>query len=88
MSVIKDSQLGLDPATFSVGRFAIATAAFLPFLGNALRKKSVRMAGIEMGIWAAGGYLTQAHALLTTEAGRASFISTITVRVQIAYTYG
>lgn len=36
-------------------------------------------AGLELGIWTSAGYLTQALGLMTTDASRASFISTFTV---------
>jgi drug/metabolite transporter (DMT)-like permease len=48
---------------------------------QALRSSNDRIlpAGIELGVWTAGGYLTQAAGLMTIEASRASFISAFTV---------
>lgn len=77
--VIKESNGVLDPATFSAGRFGVASLAFLPFLPAAIRNPRVRAAGVELGLWATVGYLAQGFGLLTTEAGRASFITTFTV---------
>ncbi|KAJ7101579.1 hypothetical protein O6H91_12G087100 [Diphasiastrum complanatum] len=71
----------LDPATFSAGRFAIASLAFSPFLWRALKIKQLGSAGFELGVLASIGYLTQCIGLVTTEAGHASFISTFTVIV-------
>lgn len=78
--LVKDSG-GLDTLTFSAARFLIAAIAFLPFLPQALRSSNDRIlpAGIELGVWTAGGYLTQAAGLMTIEASRASFISAFTV---------
>lgn len=45
-----------------------------------LREPSTLLpAGLELGIWTSAGYLTQALGLMTTDASRASFISTFTV---------
>ncbi|KAF9587098.1 hypothetical protein IFM89_039681, partial [Coptis chinensis] len=41
----------------------------------------IRTAGIELGFWVSLGYLMQALGLLTSDAGRASFISLFTVIV-------
>jgi drug/metabolite transporter (DMT)-like permease len=38
-------------------------------------------AGLELGVWFAAGYITQSAGLLTTDASRASFLSTFTVLV-------
>ncbi|CAK9194476.1 unnamed protein product [Sphagnum troendelagicum] len=81
ISVIKEVESVFDPAFFSLGRFTIASLVFLPFLGNALDDKRLFNAAFELGLWASTGYLTQAFGLLTTDAGRASFISTFTVIV-------
>eukprot|EP00850_Spirogloea_muscicola_P012802 SM000084S23138 [mRNA] locus=s84:355470:357948:- [translate_table: standard] len=81
ISVVKETEAVLDPATFSAGRFVIATIAFSPFLLEALRHPKVRRAGFELGMWSGLGYLSQAVGLLSCGAGRASFISTFTVIV-------
>lgn len=83
--LVKESG-GLDALDFAFLRFAVAGAAFLPFLPGALRDGAgdsehvVLRAGVELGVWTAGGYLTQALGLMTTDASRASFLSTFTVR--------
>jgi len=79
--VLKDGQKNVDPFVFSSARFLLAAAAFSPFLGRAFHDPKVRFPGIEIGIWAAGGYLTQSVSLLTTDASRGAFLSAFTVVV-------
>ncbi|GJP55971.1 hypothetical protein CLOM_g15009 [Closterium sp. NIES-68] len=79
ITVVKEAASVLDPFSFSAARFAIAAAAFAPFLTSALRTPHIRRAGLELGVWASIAYVTQAVGLLTTDAGRASFIGTFTV---------
>ncbi|CAI5462689.1 unnamed protein product [Closterium sp. Yama58-4] len=67
------------PLQFCLGRFAIAALALSPLLPAALANPAVRRCGIEMGLWTALAYLSQAFALITTGAGRVSFISTFTM---------
>ncbi|CAI5462298.1 unnamed protein product [Closterium sp. Yama58-4] len=67
------------PLQFCLGRFAIAALALSPLLPAALANLAVRRCGIEMGLWTALAYLSQAFALITTGAGRVSFISTFTM---------
>lgn len=82
--VIKDSNSSFDPFAFSFLRFTVAAAAFAPFLKAASSDRRVINAGIELGIWTAAGYLLQSQGLLTTDASRASFLSTFTVRAAAA----
>lgn len=63
----------------------MAAAAFTPFLKAASADKRVVSAGVELGIWTAAGYLLQSQGLLTTDASRASFLSTFTVRRSIVH---
>lgn len=79
--LVKDSGGGLDALTFSFLRFAVAALAFSPFLPEALGDDSQTLipAGLELGVWTSLGYLTQAIGLSTTDASRASFLSTFTV---------
>eukprot|EP01018_Ginkgo_biloba_P028470 Gb_08975 [translate_table: standard] len=79
--VIKEAEAILDPSLFSVWRFAVASIPFIPFMFRAWRDVEIRTAGLELGFWVSVGYLTQGIGLLTTEAGRASFISAFTVIV-------
>ncbi|CAI5506782.1 unnamed protein product [Closterium sp. Naga37s-1] len=67
------------PLQFCLGRFAIAALALSPLLPAALSNPAVRRCGIEMGLWTSLAYLSQAFALITTGAGRVSFISTFTM---------
>ena len=47
----------------------------------ASRDRRILGAGVEIGLWTAVGYITQSAGLLTTDASRASFLSTFTVLV-------
>ncbi|EIE22050.1 hypothetical protein COCSUDRAFT_56482 [Coccomyxa subellipsoidea C-169] len=79
--VVKDCEHSFDPFIFALFRFTVAALAFSPFLKKALTSKLIRRGGLELGFWMALGYLTQAQGLITTDASRASFISTFTVLV-------
>jgi drug/metabolite transporter (DMT)-like permease len=70
-----------DPFYFAALRFGVAAAALSPFMLRALRHKKIMRAGVELGLITAAGYLTQSLGLLTTDASRASFLSTFTVLV-------
>lgn len=65
-----------DGTVFMAMRFALAAALFLPFLKPDIK---LAKAGAEIGLWYAGGYVTQALALAHTAASRASLLSTFTV---------
>ncbi|CAI5504037.1 unnamed protein product [Closterium sp. Naga37s-1] len=79
-TVIKGAEeAAIGPLQFCLGRFAIAALALSPLLPTALSNPAVRRCGIEMGLWAALAYLSQAFALITTGAGRVAFIGTFTV---------
>jgi hypothetical protein len=78
--VVKDSISDFDPYAFSALRFSVAALAFSPFLLKAVRDRRVLQAGLELGLWTALGYTLQSQGLLTTDASRASFLSTFTVR--------
>ncbi|GJP46256.1 hypothetical protein CLOM_g5562 [Closterium sp. NIES-68] len=67
------------PLPFCLGRFAIAALALSPLLPASLANPTVRRCGVEMGLWAALAYLSQAFALITTGAGRVAFIGTFTM---------
>lgn len=79
--VLKDGQKNIDPFIFSTVRFLLAALAFSPFLGKAMQQPKVHLPGLEVGFWAAGGYLTQSVSLLTTDASRGAFLSAFTVVV-------
>ncbi|XP_011038630.1 PREDICTED: uncharacterized protein LOC105135456 isoform X2 [Populus euphratica] len=79
--VVKEIEAVMDPATFTVVRFVVAAIPFLPFALQSWDDARIRNAGIELGFWVSLGYLTQALGLLTSDAGRASFISMFTVIV-------
>lgn len=77
--VVKEVEVIMDPAAFTVVRFATSAIPFIPFVWQARGDVRTRNAGIELGFWVSLGYLMQALGLLTSDAGRASFISMFTV---------
>lgn len=79
--VLKESQQDVDPFVFSSLRFIIAAAMFSPFFRLAMRDERVVKAGVEIGVWAAAGYLTQSIGMLTADASRGAFLSGFTVVV-------
>lgn len=79
--VLKESQENVDPFVFSSLRFIIAAAVFSPFMRKAMRDERIVRAGVEIGFWAAGGYLTQSIGMLTADASRGAFLSGFTVVV-------
>lgn len=79
--VVKEVEAIMDPAAFNVVRFAVSAIPFIPFVLQARGDAQTRNAGIELGFWVSLGYLMQALGLLTSDAGRASFISMFTVIV-------
>ncbi|BFG17222.1 hypothetical protein CerSpe_034960 [Prunus speciosa] len=78
-SVVKEVEAIMDPAAFTVVRFAVSAIPFIPFVFRARGDIHTRNAGMELGFWVSLGYLMQALGLLTSDAGRASFISMFTV---------
>ncbi|CAM0913900.1 unnamed protein product [Alopecurus aequalis] len=79
ISVVKDAQTMLDPDLFNMLRFTIAAIPFVPFLVKSLRDMQVFTRGVELGIWVTFAYVAQSIGLVTADAGRASFISALTV---------
>ncbi|GAB4840414.1 hypothetical protein Ancab_021182 [Ancistrocladus abbreviatus] len=79
--VVKEVEATMDPAAFSVFRFAVSAIPFVPFAFRARNDAHTRRAGVELGVWVSLGYLMQALGLLTSDAGRSSFISMLTVIV-------
>jgi drug/metabolite transporter (DMT)-like permease len=79
--IIKEAEASspVDPEAFTALRFFVAALAFTPWLVKGVRDRSTAIAGLELGLWSALGYLTQAEGLLTTDASRASFLSTFSV---------
>jgi hypothetical protein len=77
--VVKEVEAIIDPAAFTVVRFALSAIPFIPFVFQARGDVRIRNAGIELGFWVSLGYLMQALGLLTSDAGRASFLSMFTV---------
>ncbi|KAL1564078.1 hypothetical protein AAHA92_06481 [Salvia divinorum] len=81
IAVIKEVEGFTDPAYFSAVRFVVTTVPFLPFVFKARNDPEVRSYGLELGLWVSLGYLSEALGLVTSDAGRASFISLFTVIV-------
>ncbi|KAL3640727.1 hypothetical protein CASFOL_015695 [Castilleja foliolosa] len=81
IAVIKEVEAFTDPAYFSAVRFGISTIPFLPFIFRARNNTQARNSGLELGLWVSLGYLTEAIGLVTSDAGRASFLSMFTVIV-------
>ncbi|KAF8378620.1 hypothetical protein HHK36_029967 [Tetracentron sinense] len=79
--VLKEVEAIMDPEAFTVVRFAVSAIPFIPFVLRARGDVQTRNAGIELGFWVSLGYLMQALGLITSDAGRASFISLFTVIV-------
>lgn len=79
--VLKEGQESLNPFVFSSLRFVIAAVFFSPYWSRAFKDERVVRAGLEIGIWAAGGYLTQSVGMVSAEASRGAFLSAFTVVV-------
>ncbi|KAJ4713524.1 Drug/metabolite transporter [Melia azedarach] len=77
--VLKAVEEIMDPAAFCAVRFFMSAIPFLPFMFQARDDVKIRNAGIELGLWVSLGYFVEALGLLTSDAGRASFISLFTV---------
>ncbi|GAB2279978.1 hypothetical protein Dimus_014615 [Dionaea muscipula] len=79
--VLKEVEAIMDPAAFSALHFAVSAIPFVPFIIRSRNDAQTRNAGIELGLWVSLGYFMQALGLLTSDAGRASFMTTLTVIV-------
>ncbi|WCJ42071.1 hypothetical protein M5689_022899 [Euphorbia peplus] len=77
--IVKVIEEMMEPAEFSAMRFVMCAIPFLPFVYRARGDVETRNAGVELGLWVSLGYILEALALLTSDAGRASFISIFTV---------
>ena len=65
--IVKEAEAAsADPEVFTALRFGVAALAFTPWLKKGLSEKGIVIAGLELGLWSALGYLTQAEGLLTT----------------------
>ena len=77
--VLKEAEDFFDPFTFAALRFTLAAAVFSPWIKNAVKDRAILMGGLELGIYSALAYMLQSIGLVTSDASRASFISTFTV---------
>ncbi|KAM3294583.1 hypothetical protein ACQJBY_037465 [Aegilops geniculata] len=79
--VLKEVEALTEPAVFNMVRFVIAAIPFIPLVIRAFGDRRTRNGGLELGVWVSLAYLAQAIGLITSEAGRASFIAAFTVIV-------
>ncbi|KAF3321003.1 integral membrane protein [Carex littledalei] len=79
--VLKEVEAITDPAFFNMVRFSVCALPFIPRLFKSSGDFKTRSAGLELGLWLSLAYLSQALGMLTSDAGRASFISAFTVIV-------
>ena len=76
---VKLLQESLDPAALLSARFLLASVAMTPLLRGAT--KEAVFEGLETGAWLALGYITQAIALQTAQAGTTAFLCSLTTVV-------
>jgi drug/metabolite transporter (DMT)-like permease len=76
---VKLLQQTLDPAALLSARFLLASVAMTPLLKGAT--KDAILEGLETGAWLAFGYITQAIALETAQAGTTAFLCSLTTVV-------
>ena len=76
---VKLLQESLDPAALLSARFLLASAAMTPLLKGATKEALVE--GLETGAYLALGYITQAIALETAQAGTTAFLCSLTTVV-------
>lgn len=81
IAVLKEVESVVDPAMFTVVRFASSAIPLVPYMIKARHDLFTRNSGLELGLWVSLGYITQALGMLTSDAGRASFLSMFTVCV-------
>ena len=77
--VLKETEDFFDPFTFAALRFSLAAAVFSPWVKGAAQDSTILRGGLELGLFSALAYMTQSVGLVTSDASRASFISTFTV---------
>lgn len=77
--VLKETEDFFDPFTFAALRFTLAAAVFSPWVKGAVQDSTILRGGLELGLFSALAYMTQSVGLVTSDASRASFISTFTV---------
>uniref|UniRef100_A0A0E0KI10 EamA domain-containing protein n=1 Tax=Oryza punctata TaxID=4537 RepID=A0A0E0KI10_ORYPU len=79
--VLKEVEALTDPAVFNMVRFVVSAIPFIPFAIRAFEDRHVRNSGLELGLWVSLAYLSQALGLISSDAGRASFLTAFTVIV-------
>uniref|UniRef100_A0A0D9VY02 EamA domain-containing protein n=1 Tax=Leersia perrieri TaxID=77586 RepID=A0A0D9VY02_9ORYZ len=79
--VLKEVEALTEPAVFNMVRFVVSAIPFIPFAIRAFGDRRVRNSGLELGLWVSLAYISQALGLISSEAGRASFITAFTVIV-------
>ncbi|KAG8097913.1 hypothetical protein GUJ93_ZPchr0013g37419 [Zizania palustris] len=79
--VLKEVEALTEPAVFNMVRFVVTAIPFIPFAIRAFGDRHIRNSGLELGLWVSLAYLAQALGLISSDAGRASFITAFTVIV-------
>ncbi|KAL5210566.1 hypothetical protein ABZP36_006189 [Zizania latifolia] len=79
--VLKEVEALTEPAVFNMVRFVVTAIPFVPFAIRAFGDRHIRNSGLELGLWVSLAYLAQALGLISSDAGRASFITAFTVIV-------
>ncbi|KAI4386488.1 hypothetical protein MLD38_004418 [Melastoma candidum] len=79
IAVLKEVESSIDPAMFTVVRFVSSAIPLVPFMIKGRHDTVTRNYGLELGLWVSLGYISQALGMLTSDAGRASFLSMFTV---------
>jgi drug/metabolite transporter (DMT)-like permease len=74
--IIKRIELQVSAGSLVFLRFGIAAALFAPFLRRDAR---LWLAGLEIGLWLWGGFLTQAIGIRYTTVGRSAFVTSLNV---------
>jgi len=71
---------GRSEAAVAATRFSVALLPFIALIPKYMDRLSIR-SGVEIGLWCALGYITQAMGLQTTEASRGAFLCSLAMIV-------
>ena len=79
ITLIKVAQQEMSTDLFAALRFVVGSLVFAPFLKNAIKDDRIIRGGFELGLWVSLGYYLQNLGVESTDAARASFISSFTI---------
>lgn len=79
ITLIKVAQQEMSSDLFAALRFVVGSLVFAPFLKNAMKDDRIIRGGFELGLWVSLGYYLQNLGVESTDAARASFISSFTI---------